>query len=120
VNAVADVLRQFFRQLEAPLIPVAIQMTYSGSVSNTPLYHQYLLNVKLVAGMASTTQKVDEYRRLFSSLQLTDTVYYCTLKKLMGHLQQITSHSDKNLASVTNICKVFGLTLFTVNNVRGN
>lgn len=44
-------------------------------------------------------------------------VYFSTLKRLLGHLQEITTHCEKNLASVENISKVFGPTIFCVDKV---
>uniref|UniRef100_A0A915CWN0 Rho-GAP domain-containing protein n=1 Tax=Ditylenchus dipsaci TaxID=166011 RepID=A0A915CWN0_9BILA len=58
--------------------------------------------------------KIQGYRKVIFSLP---KVYFSTLKKLLAHLQQITAHSDKNLASVDNICKVFGPTVFSVDKV---
>uniref|UniRef100_A0A914GZX4 Rho-GAP domain-containing protein n=1 Tax=Globodera rostochiensis TaxID=31243 RepID=A0A914GZX4_GLORO len=78
INAIADVLRTFFRQLNSPLIPIALHSELYGISQSLPEAN--------------------------------------TLKKLLGHLLEIVAHEDRNLASLDNISKVFGPTLFNVSN----
>lgn len=65
--------------------------------------------------MSDKQTKLDEYQAIVFSLP---EVYFCTIKKLLAHLQEITTHSEKNLATIDNISKVFGPTLFMVDKVR--
>ncbi|KAL3103019.1 hypothetical protein niasHT_005277 [Heterodera trifolii] len=98
INAIADVLRTFFRQLNAPLIPFNIQ---------SDLYE--------ISQFLPAEKKSTAYRERIESLP---KVHQSTLKKLLGHLQEIVSHEDRNLASLENISKVFGPTLFNVSNAE--
>lgn len=59
-------------------------------------------------------QKVAAYKELINTLP---RVHYRTLRKLLCHLHEIVSHEDRNLASLDNIARVFGPTLFNVSNV---
>uniref|UniRef100_A0A915N7L4 Rho-GAP domain-containing protein n=1 Tax=Meloidogyne javanica TaxID=6303 RepID=A0A915N7L4_MELJA len=93
VFVVASVLRTFFRQLNKPLIPQNL---------HTKLYE--------ISNLESS-KKPQFYRQLIFSLP---QIYFKTLRKLLGHLQEIISHESRNLASLDNISKMFGPTLFTV------
>nr|CAD2194868.1 unnamed protein product [Meloidogyne enterolobii] len=93
VFVVASVLRTFFRQLNKPLIPQNL---------HTKLYE--------ISNLESS-KKPQFYRQLIFSLP---QIYFKTLRKLLGHLQEIISHENRNLASLDNISKMFGPTLFTV------
>uniref|UniRef100_A0A914MY89 Rho-GAP domain-containing protein n=1 Tax=Meloidogyne incognita TaxID=6306 RepID=A0A914MY89_MELIC len=93
VFVVASVLRTFFRQLNKPLIPLNL---------HTKLYE--------ISNLESS-KKPQFYRQLIFSLP---QIYFKTLRKLLGHLQEIISHENRNLASLDNISKMFGPTLFTV------
>ncbi|KAL7069670.1 hypothetical protein ACQ4LE_011125 [Meloidogyne hapla] len=93
VFAVASVLRTFFRQLNKPLIPQNL--------------HAKLYEISNL----ESSKKPQFYRQLIFSLP---KIYFKTLRKLLGHLQEIISHENRNLASLDNISKMFGPTLFTV------
>ena len=45
-------------------------------------------------------------------------VHLNTLRKLLDHLKEVTSHANINLATVENLSKVFGPTVFTVDKVK--
>ena len=62
-----------------------------------------------------TIEKPRLYQQLIHSLP---KVYFKTLRKLLGHLQEIISHESRNLASLDNISKVFGPNLFNTFNVN--
>jgi hypothetical protein len=61
-----------------------------------------------------SSKKPQHYQKLIHSLP---KVYFKTLRRLLGHLQEIISHENRNLASLDNISKMFGPTLFTISNV---
>lgn len=58
---------------------------------------------------------MNAYQEILFSLP---KVYFSTLKRLLAHLQEISTHCEKNLASVENIAKVFGPTIFCVDKVE--
>ncbi|KIH47805.1 hypothetical protein ANCDUO_22130, partial [Ancylostoma duodenale] len=50
-----------------------------------------------------------EYRRVLQQMPL---VHYHTLRKLMAHLSEVVKYCEVNKASVENVAKVFGPSLF--------
>ena len=99
IFAVAGVLRTFFRQLDRPLVPVDL--------------HEKLYEISI---LPNPVDKPRLYQQLVHSLP---KVYFKTLRKLLGHLQEVISHESRNLASLDNISKIFGPTLFNVSNSEG-
>ncbi|KAI1713446.1 rhoGAP domain-containing protein [Ditylenchus destructor] len=95
INAVADVLRSFFRNLESPLVPLEL--------------HDRLYEISEIMDLDT---KLLRYQEVIAE---APRVYYSTMKKLLAHLFQVTLHSEKNRASTDNISKVFGPTIFSVN-----
>jgi hypothetical protein len=93
-NAVADILRSFFRQLDHPLVPVE--------------YHQKLYRI---SELEDVETKSAHYRDV---LNMMPPVYGQTLRKLLAHLYDVAQHSDVNMASIDNLAKVFGPTSFSV------
>ena len=59
-------------------------------------------------------QKIQAYHKVVFS---TSHIYLRTLRKLLAHLQEVTAQSKKNFASIDNICKIFGPTIFSVTRV---
>ncbi|KAK6028681.1 RhoGAP domain protein [Ostertagia ostertagi] len=98
VYAVADVLRQFFRRLKSPLFP--------------PTLHKQIFNLVEARSTADNTIRYQEYRRV---LQQMPSVHYHTLRKLIAHLSEVVKYQDVNKASVENVAKVFGPSLFEIN-----
>uniref|UniRef100_F1KS03 Arf-GAP with Rho-GAP domain, ANK repeat and PH domain-containing protein 3 n=1 Tax=Ascaris suum TaxID=6253 RepID=F1KS03_ASCSU len=97
VNVVADVLRSFFRHLDTPLVPYFIQKRLFA-----------IAEIK-------DANKLDEYHEVLMSLP---RVRLQTLRRLLDHLRDVTEHANANLATVENIAKVFGPTLFSVDNAE--
>ncbi|PAV57190.1 hypothetical protein WR25_20707 [Diploscapter pachys] len=96
VYAVADVLRQFFRMLDSPLICRELQ--------------DEMLNI------ASNDSSEGLYKQLFVILKRLPPVHYATVKKLIGHLKTVTDHNLENKQTVGNVAKVFGPTIFHTDN----
>uniref|UniRef100_A0A1I7UJW7 Rho-GAP domain-containing protein n=1 Tax=Caenorhabditis tropicalis TaxID=1561998 RepID=A0A1I7UJW7_9PELO len=92
VYAVADVLRQFFRRLDEPLFPSSVQ---------ADLFE-----------LALESQSQDLYKRYAELIEQFPIVHHATLKKLIGHLKNVSEHAQENRASVENLAKVFAASLF--------
>ncbi|KAL6725511.1 hypothetical protein Aduo_007559 [Ancylostoma duodenale] len=93
--AVADVLRQFFRRLKSPLIP--------------PSIHKDIYRLVEARNTCDNAIRYAEYRRVLQQMPL---VHYHTLRKLMAHLSEVVKYCEVNKASVENVAKVFGPSLF--------
>ncbi|EYC14358.1 hypothetical protein Y032_0041g490 [Ancylostoma ceylanicum] len=93
--AVADVLRQFFRRLKSPLIPTSI--------------HKEIYKLVDARNTCDSAIRYAEYRRVLQQMPL---VHYHTLRKLMAHLSEVVKYCEVNKASVENVAKVFGPSLF--------
>lgn len=101
INVVADVLRSFFRQLDSPLVPYHIQERLFA-----------------VANVKDST-RLDEYYEILMGLP---SIRIQTLRRLLDHLKDVTEHANLNLATIENVAKIFGPTLFSVerdSNVNG-
>lgn len=109
VNAIADILRSYFRQLDRPLIPIEFHQQFYQICT----FFSYLVNFDL-AEVSDPFQKLSLYNDVIHQLPV---VNFSTLKKLLDHLKEITDHSSTNLASVENLSKVFGPTIFCVDKV---
>ncbi|KAI6177597.1 Rho-GAP domain-containing protein [Aphelenchoides bicaudatus] len=94
-NVAADVLRAFFRQLMEPLIPIE--------------FHK---NLYQIADVPNPDPRIEAYR---CKLAQFPTVNFNTIRRLMSHLAEIAEHSSKNLASIDNLAKIFGPTVFGTN-----
>lgn len=92
VYAVADVLRQFFRKLDEPLFP---------SSSQRDLFD-----------LALESQSESLFNRYSELIEQFPRIHQATLKKLIGHLKNVSEHSQENRASVENLAKVFAASLF--------
>uniref|UniRef100_A0A915PLP5 Rho-GAP domain-containing protein n=1 Tax=Setaria digitata TaxID=48799 RepID=A0A915PLP5_9BILA len=92
-NVVADVLRSFFRQLDSPLVPYHIQDRLFA-----------------VANMRGPT-RLEEYHEILMGLP---RIRIQTLRRVLDHLKDVTELANANLATVENVAKVFGPTLFSV------
>uniref|UniRef100_A0AAF5PP35 RhoGAP domain-containing protein n=1 Tax=Wuchereria bancrofti TaxID=6293 RepID=A0AAF5PP35_WUCBA len=97
-NVVADVLRSFFRQLDSPLVPYHIQDRLFA-----------------VAGMKDRA-RLDEYHEILMGLP---RIRIQTLRRILDHLKDVTELAYANLATVENVAKVFGPTLFSVEQGNG-
>lgn len=93
VNVVADVLRSFFRQLDSPLVPHYIQERLFA-----------VADIKNVS-------RLDEYHEILMGLP---RIRLQTLRRVLDHLKDVTEHAYANLATTENVAKVFGPTLFSV------
>jgi Rho GTPase-activating protein 5 len=91
-NVAADVLRAFFRQLLEPLIPIEFHKTF---------YH--------IAELSDPDSRIEAYRATLAQFSI---VNFNTIRRLMSHLNEVAEHSDKNMASIDNLAKVFGPTVF--------
>uniref|UniRef100_A0AC35TGI7 Rho-GAP domain-containing protein n=1 Tax=Rhabditophanes sp. KR3021 TaxID=114890 RepID=A0AC35TGI7_9BILA len=101
VFAVADALRGFFRQLNLPVI--------------SPDLHEQLYNIIESSEVrVDLESKLEAYKCILNELP---HINYCTLKSLVCHLHEITTHAPINLASIENISKIFAPTLFVVDSV---
>ncbi|WKY03125.1 hypothetical protein Q1695_016437 [Nippostrongylus brasiliensis] len=98
VYAVADVLRQFFRHLRSPLFP--------------PEIHKEIFSIVASRALSGNEKRYQEYRRVLQKMPL---VHYHTLRKLIAHLSEVVKYKDVNKASVENVAKVFGPSLFHKN-----
>lgn len=67
-----------------------------------------------LAGCECVEEKIGKYRLAVLSLP---RIHYQTLKKLLDHLDELSRHSDKNMATVENVCMIFGPTIFSVKEV---
>ncbi|KAK5983577.1 RhoGAP and Ras-association domain containing protein [Trichostrongylus colubriformis] len=103
VYAVADVLRQFFRRLKSPLFP--------------PTLHKQIFNLVEARTTADNAIRYQEYRHVLQQMPL---VHYHTLRKLIAHLSEMVKYQDVNKASVENVAKVFGPSLFEINDDESN
>ncbi|KAK6101504.1 RhoGAP domain family protein [Brugia pahangi] len=97
-NVVADVLRSFFRQLDSPLVPYHIQDRLFA-----------------VADMKDRA-RLDEYHEILMGLP---RIRIQTLRRILDHLKDVTELAYANLATVENVAKVFGPTLFSVEQGNG-
>uniref|UniRef100_A0A0R3S157 Rho-GAP domain-containing protein n=1 Tax=Elaeophora elaphi TaxID=1147741 RepID=A0A0R3S157_9BILA len=98
INVVADVLRSFFRQLDSPLVPYHIQDRLFA-----------------VAVMKDST-RLDEYHEILMGLP---RIRIQTLRRIFDHLKDVTELANANLATVENVAKIFGPTLFSVEQDNG-
>ncbi|CAI2349063.1 unnamed protein product [Caenorhabditis sp. 36 PRJEB53466] len=98
VYAVADVLRQFFRKLDEPLFP---------SSSQADLFD-----------LALEAQSETLWNRYAELIEQLPTVHHATLKKLVAHLRNVSEHATENRASVENLAKVFGASLFLTDSME--
>uniref|UniRef100_A0A8R1U0E2 Rho-GAP domain-containing protein n=1 Tax=Onchocerca volvulus TaxID=6282 RepID=A0A8R1U0E2_ONCVO len=98
INVVADVLRSFFRQLDSPLIPYHIQDRLFA-----------------VASLKDPT-RLDEYHEILMGLP---RIRIQTLRRILDHLKDVTELANANLATIENVAKVFGPTLFSVEQDNG-
>uniref|UniRef100_A0AC34FU86 Rho-GAP domain-containing protein n=1 Tax=Panagrolaimus sp. ES5 TaxID=591445 RepID=A0AC34FU86_9BILA len=111
INAAADVLRTFFRQLDVPLIPSEIQPELY-TISDR--YRQPLLqNIRDRKDVYQQLllEKAYDYR---SAVKTLPPIHYNTLKKLVDHLVEVNAHEADNRASIDNLARVFGPTIFSV------
>lgn len=94
VFAVADVLRQFLRRMECAVVP-------------ENLHHQ----------LYAILEERDESLRDSHLARLLDSlpqVHYVTLRRVVAHLCEVTANSATNKATIENVAKMFGPTLFCV------
>ncbi|GMS89332.1 hypothetical protein PENTCL1PPCAC_11507, partial [Pristionchus entomophagus] len=94
VFAVADVLRQFLRRMESAVVP-------------ENLHYQFY----------AILEERDENERDSHVIRLLDSlpqVHYLTLRRIMAHLCEVTANSCVNKATIENVAKMFGPTLFCV------
>ncbi|VBB27798.1 unnamed protein product [Acanthocheilonema viteae] len=98
INVVADVLRSFFRQLDSPLVPYHIQDRLFA-----------------VANMKEPT-RLDEYHEILMGLP---RIRIQTLRRILDHLNDVTELANTNLATIENVAKIFGPTLFSVEQGNG-
>ncbi|KAE9553613.1 hypothetical protein FO519_003158 [Halicephalobus sp. NKZ332] len=112
INAIADVLRTFLRQLESPLIPLEIQPELYN------IYERYSQPSRKYGPSEDVTyndrlleEKASDYK---SAIQTLPKIHYNTLKKLIDHLLEVNAHEAENRASLDNLSRVFGPTTFTV------
>lgn len=93
VYAVADVLRQTFRRLEDPLFPYSEQpkLFELALESQSPELHKHYADV----------------------IKNFPVVNLATLKKLIGHLKNVSEHSQENKMPVENLAKIFAASLFS-------
>ncbi|GMR42226.1 hypothetical protein PMAYCL1PPCAC_12421 [Pristionchus mayeri] len=94
VFAVADVLRQFMRRMECAVIP-------------ENLHYQFYSILEEGEENLSDSHLI----RLLDSLP---QVHYVTLRRVIGHLCEVTANSSINKATIENVAKMFGPTLFCV------
>lgn len=93
VFAVADVLRQFLRKMECAVIPEKQHNDfYSILVEEESVGDSHLI-------------------RLLDSLP---QVHYQTLRRVIAHLCEVTANCVTNKATIENVAKMFGPTLFCV------
>ena len=59
-------------------------------------------------------EKITDYRSVIQGLP---PVNHSTLRKLVEHLVEVNAHELDNRASIDNLARVFGPTVFTVNKV---
>ncbi len=62
-------------------------------------------------------KKNEGYESLMELMKVENTVHYATLRKLFGHLKEVTDNCGVNSMTVTNISSIFGPSLFTVDSV---
>uniref|UniRef100_A0A7E4ZSU0 Rho-GAP domain-containing protein n=1 Tax=Panagrellus redivivus TaxID=6233 RepID=A0A7E4ZSU0_PANRE len=115
INAIADVLRTFLRQLETPLVPEKVQ---SEMYNICDRYRPALLECKNLPDAVAETKRVlirnakaNEYRNVIDTFP---PVHFQTLKRLIDHLIEVNSYESDNLASIDNLSRVFGPTIFVV------
>uniref|UniRef100_A0A914Z7P2 Rho-GAP domain-containing protein n=1 Tax=Panagrolaimus superbus TaxID=310955 RepID=A0A914Z7P2_9BILA len=111
INAASDVLRTFFRQLDIPLIPSEIQPElYTISDRYRQPLLQNVLDHKEVYEQL-LLEKAHDYR---SAIKTLPPIHYSTLQKLVDHLVEVNAHEADNRASIDNLARVFGPTIFSV------
>ncbi|GMT19242.1 hypothetical protein PFISCL1PPCAC_10539 [Pristionchus fissidentatus] len=94
VFAVADVLRQFLRRMETAVIPENLHQDF------------YAILLESDASIRDSS-----LIRLLDSLP---QVHYLTLRRVIAHLCEVTANSSRNKATIENVAKMFGPTLFYV------
>ncbi|EJD76011.1 RhoGAP domain-containing protein, variant [Loa loa] len=98
INVVADVLRSFFRQLDSPLVPYHIQDRLFAVAS------------------LKDPARLDEYHEILMGLP---RIRIQTLRRILDHLKDVTELAYANLATIENVAKIFGPTLFSVEQGNG-
>jgi len=112
INAIADVLRTFFRQLEGPLIPLEIQPElYNICDRYRHPSRKYGPAEDVTYNDRLAEEKSNDYK---CAIQTLPKIHYNTLRKLIDHLLEVNSHEAENRASLDNLSRVFGPTIFTV------
>ncbi|KAI9092695.1 Rho GTPase activation protein [Phlyctochytrium arcticum] len=91
INAVASVLKLYFRELQDPLIPFAFYNNFIAA-AKVEDYDTRLINVKTL-------------------IQSLPRPNYDTLEFLMRHLSRVSARSDVNKMEPSNLAIVFGPTL---------
>jgi len=92
INTITSVLKLFFRQLPVPLITVEVYPKLTGTVHDEDNARKLQLDIK-------------------SALSPLPTSHFQTLKYLIGHLNRVTQHTDKNKMSAENLAIVFAPTI---------
>ncbi|RKO99623.1 hypothetical protein CXG81DRAFT_7749, partial [Caulochytrium protostelioides] len=95
INAVAGLLKLYFRELINPLIPFE-------------LYDEFILAAKI-------PDYNDRLCQVKTLVQALPPAHYDVLKYLMAHLAKVASMSDMNKMEPSNIAIVFGPTLVRAN-----
>lgn len=115
INVVADVLRSFFRQLDSPLIPYHIQDRLFAVASLKGIrFNFFFLNHNFNESYFSDPTRLDEYHEILMGLP---RIRIQTLRRILDHLKDVTELANANLATIENVAKVFGPTLFSVEQV---
>lgn len=59
----------------------------------------------------------DGYVIFSNKVTFAPLVNFNTIKRLVSHLAEVAEHSSKNMASIDNLSKIFGPTVFGIDKV---
>lgn len=115
INVVADVLRSFFRQLDSPLVPYHIQDRLFAVANMKGIrFEIFSFKPKFHLILFSDPTRLDEYHEILMGLP---RIRIQTLRRILDHLKDVTELANANLATIENVAKIFGPTLFSVEQV---
>jgi hypothetical protein len=112
INNVCEALRRYLRRLSEPLFTNAHRKKFlDARMSNFIRKPRVICAADTQNRNLPTEMRVRAYESALSNLP---HINYSTLRVLIGHLHDVCAQSSTNLASASNLAKVFGPTLMTV------
>ncbi|KRX18222.1 Adenylate cyclase type 9 [Trichinella nelsoni] len=98
VHTVTSVLRKFFASVDEPLVPKNITINLLNHINDTVEWKCRL-------------------RYYDEAIRQLGRINYSTLRKLVGHLKEVTQFSETNKMNVQNLACIFSPTIFRMNQI---